>query len=115
VRCRLIDFIFAALCQCVSYACARYCNALASIPIIYADLDFCSFFGIIRGEADTPELLLKAFTKTADKCAALPRPLLPLQWLKAILQDGLDAEAWAVEHVVEAALVRHELRILVLL
>ena len=56
-------------CRCLraTHARARYCNALASIPIIYADPDFCSFFGVVRGECDTPDLLLKAFTKTADK------------------------------------------------
>jgi hypothetical protein len=78
---------------------------------MYADLDFCSFFGVVRGEADTPELLLKAFAKTSDKCAALSRPLNPLHMLKSPSQDGLDAKAWPVEHFMETAVVYHELRI----
>ena len=49
--------------------CSRYCNALASIPLLYADNDFASFFCILRGEHDTPERLLKSFSRSADKCA----------------------------------------------
>ncbi len=48
--------------------CNRYCSSLVATPILYADTDFCSFFGILHEASDTPENLLQVFSKNADKC-----------------------------------------------
>ena len=52
----------------VMFACNRYCNTLVGTPILYADADFCSFFGILHEAGDTPESLLQVFSRNADKC-----------------------------------------------
>jgi hypothetical protein len=77
------------------------------IPILYADLDFCSFFGIVRGSDISPEHLLQVFSRNADKCGS--ETCAQLLWLfDSFEQVGLDAEAWAVEQIFEAALVCRE-------
>ena len=87
--------------------CGRYCNALASVPILYADVDFCAFFGIVRGEHETPELMLKSFTKNADKCAPHSSSSVILHFV-TLSQGRMDAEARRMEHGVEAAVVCNE-------
>ena len=51
------------------FACNRYCNTLVGTPILYADADFCSFFGILHEAGDTPESVLQVFSRNADKCS----------------------------------------------